>query len=68
MLIILLIIVSIIAIMFTILYFTYKSGCDKAVKKLNNLAALASKQVNVQLKEKELLQVEFDKCKENKSD
>ena len=67
MLVILLIIVSIIAITFTILYFTYKSGCDNAVKKLNNLAALASKQVNAQLKAKERLQVELDKCKENKS-
>ena len=35
MLVIVLTIVSIIAIMFTILYFTYKSGCDKAVEEKN---------------------------------
>lgn len=35
MLIIILIIVSIIAIMFTILYFTYRSGCDNAIEEKN---------------------------------
>jgi hypothetical protein len=35
MLVIVLTIVSIIAIMFIILYFTYSSGCDNAVKEKN---------------------------------
>ena len=35
MLVILLIIVSIIAITFTILYFTYSSSCDNAIKEKN---------------------------------